>query len=154
MFTKNILLLGFFFLLVGCGAKVRNGGYSLREYQIEDLKKIKNKDEALQIAGSPSSKIEIFNDNKGQEIWLYSSYRSEQTAFLDPKYTNYDIAILYFNKSGNLEDLTIKKLDQDKFIAYSDARTEFPGKIQLKLISELFGHIGKVSALPGSNDGR
>ena len=70
MIIRNYILL--FILLItlsACGAKVRNGGYSLRPYQIDDLKRVKNKQEALQIVGSPSSKLEIFNGNNKDEIW-------------------------------------------------------------------------------------
>lgn len=149
---KNFIIVILSILITSCGAKVHNGGYSLRPYQINDLSRAKTKDEARQIAGSPSAKIEQFDKKENNEIWLYSSYRSEQTAFLDPDYTNYDIAILVFDKNGNTKDTIIKKLDQNKFIQYSSEKTEFPGEIRLKLISELFGHIGKVSTLPGSTN--
>lgn len=154
MFVKNniITLSLLLIILSACGAKIRNGGYSLRSYQINDLSEAKNKNQVLQIAGSPSVKIEHFNKNN--EIWLYASYKSEQTGFLNPEYKNYDIVILSFDNDGNIKQKQIKKLDQDKFIKYSDAKTEFPGEIRLELISELFGHIGKVSTLPGSTASR
>ncbi len=148
---KSVSIIASIFLAAGCGVKIRNGGYALRDSQIEDLKNVKNKQQALKVVGNPSVKLETFaTDKNAEEIWMYSSYKSNQTAFLTPVYENYDLVILTFDKSGNTKNVTAKKLDAERFIAYAPETTNFDGEIKLGLFSELFGHIGQFSpiALP------
>jgi outer membrane protein assembly factor BamE (lipoprotein component of BamABCDE complex) len=148
MNLKNtVIIVSLIFTITACGSKIRNGGYALRSSQISELQIVKDKQQALKIAGNPSSKLEIFDTDNKDEIWMYSSYKSVQTAFLTPVYENYDLVILTFDKNGKTKNTTVKNLDTKKFIAYSSEKTEFDGEIKLGLLSELFGHIGQFSPI-------
>lgn len=145
---KKILIIAFIsIILSSCGAKVKDGGYVLRNTQIEELQKAKTKSEVIKIAGSPSSKFDkklLENEN---EIWLYSSYHSYQTAFFDPVFDKYDLVLISFDDKDNVISTKVKQFKNKEFLSYSNATTEFEGQIELGLISELFGNIGAVNPL-------
>lgn len=125
------------FLLSGCIYKEYKSGIPVRELEYNQVQHAATKQNVVDILGQPSAKTII-----GQEQWIYHMMEGKILAFLDPKFTKYDVIVISFNKN-KVQNITLKDLKNKNLKSRVDASTNFPAEIKLSFFQELFGHIGK-----------
>ncbi len=135
---KKILISMVILSLCGCITKEYKGGIPIRQRQYDQIKTAKTKNDIYEILGSPSATNFV-----GTEKWFY--YTSEGTifAFMDPKFTKYEILSITFDKNNNISNINLKDL-KNKDLSYNKSETtNLPSEIKLSVFQELFGNIGK-----------
>ena len=145
---KNLIKISIIpFLLNGCIYREYKTGIPVRDSEYKQVQKATKKQDVIKILGNPSAKTII-----GQEKWIYHIIEGETFAFLDPKFTRYDVMVISFNKN-NVTGITLKDLKNKNLNSKITDTTNFPAEIKLSFFQELFGHIGrfKQSGLNNQN---
>lgn len=124
-------------LLSGCIYKEYKVGIPVRDTEYQKVQTATTKQDVINVLGNPTAKTVI-----GQEKWIYHIIQGKSFAFLDPKFTKYDIIVISFNKN-TVNAITIKDLKNKNFTSKINKTTNFPAEIKLSFFEELFGHIGR-----------
>ena len=96
-----------------------------------------NRNEVLQILGSPSS-VSTFMD----DTWYYIGYRTEQFAFLEPDVVDRSVLVVAFNDAGVVSDTQLFTVEDGQIIDPVSRETPTEGR-ELTILQQLFGNIGK-----------
>ena len=137
---KKILILGLALTLCACITKEYRGGVPIRESQKEQIKNANTKRDVIEILGSPAATNFV-----GPEKWYYYTSEGEVWAFLDPKFSKYDILTISFDGSDNIKEVKLSNLANKEIAQNEDEKTELPSDIKLGFFAELFGNIGRVN---------
>ncbi len=142
---KYLNIFVIFLTIYGC--KQYRSGVPIRPHQQEEIKSAKTKTDVYKILGSPAATNFV-----GNEKWFYYTSTGEVFAFLDPKFTKYEILSIEFDDKENIKNLKLKNI-AEKEISQSDEKTHLPSQIELNFFQELFGNIGRFnsSGLPTGN---
>ena len=144
---KNLFKILMIFALSGCLTKEYKSGVPIRPTQINEIKLATTKAEIYNILGSPASTTFV-----GDEKWFYYTAQGEIFAFLDPKFSKYEILSIKFNPDDTINEIKLKNISHKKFNINMERETSLPSEIKLNFIEELFGNIGKfnTSNVPSS----
>lgn len=137
---KNIFAFIMIMSLGGCITKDYQSGVPIRESQIVDVKKSTTKKEVYEILGSPAS-VTILSDEK----WFYYTAEGKIFAFLEPKFSKYEILTVTFNPDDTINEIKLKNIAGKRFEIDEEKTTILPSEIKLNFIEELFGNIGRFS---------
>lgn len=138
---KNLFAFFMIFGLTGCLTKDYKSGVPIRESQIQEIKKATTKKEVYEILGSPASTNFI-----GDEKWFYYTAEGKIFAFLDPKFSKYEILSIKFNKDDTISEIKLKNIANKNLKINTEKETYLPSEIKLNFFEELFGNIGKFNA--------
>ncbi len=124
-------------LLSGCIYKEYKVGTPVRDVEYKQVQTSTTKQDVINVLGNPTAKTVI-----GQEKWFYHMIEGKSFAFLDPKFTKYNVIVISFNKN-KLQNIVVKDLKNKNFKSKIKETTNFPAEIKLSFFEELFGHIGR-----------
>jgi outer membrane protein assembly factor BamE (lipoprotein component of BamABCDE complex) len=142
---KKFLTLALLPLLAACITKEYKSGVPIRDAELEKMRAAATKSEVYGVLGSPSSVTFA-----GPEKWFYFNAEGSVFAFFDPKFTKYQILSVKFNPDDTVAELRVSDIKDEEF-STADARTDLPSEIRLSFFQELFGNIGRFSAVPGNS---
>ena len=138
---KTFILLSLF-TLTSCTREYKSG-IPLRQSQISEIKQATRKDEVFKILGSPSATNFV-----GKEKWFYYTAEGETFAFLDPRFSKYEILSIQFNSDDSINKIKLTNISEKDFAIEDTKQTHLPSAIELNFFEELFGNIGKFNS-PG-----
>ena len=138
---KNILCI-LVLLLCSCITKQYKNGVPIRPHQYEEIQKAKTKQEVYNILGSPAAQNFV-----GEEKWFYYTSEGEIFAFLDPKFSKYEILSIGFDNNDNIKSIVLRDLKNKDIAFNTDVKTTLPSDIQLNFFQELFGNIGRFNTV-------
>ena len=127
-----------FLLLSGCITKDYKGGVPIRAISYEQIKTARTKEDIYNILGSPA-----WINETGLEKWFYYTSEGKIFAFLDPKFTKYEIIVITFGENNLVQNIKVKDLKNSKFSYNTKDYTPLPSEIKLSFFEELFGNIGR-----------
>ena len=139
---KKLLTFVLVFTLCACITKEYRGGIPIRPHQMEQIQNAKTKSEVFEILGSPAATNFV-----GPEKWYYYTSKGEIWAFLDPKFSKYEILTIGFDSSNNINEIKLSNLAGVDMAQNEDAKTEIPSDIKLGFFAELFGNIGRFNTV-------
>ncbi|MDR2098481.1 MAG: outer membrane protein assembly factor BamE [Rickettsiales bacterium] len=139
---RKIFCMAMCLLLASCITKEYKSGVPIREAEMERMQSAATKRQVRDILGSPSSMTFV-----GPEKWFYFNAEGSIFAFLDPKFQKYQILSVKFNPDDTVAEMKLSDI-KDKEFATAEAGTELPSEIKLSFFQELFGNIGRFSAVP------
>jgi len=145
---KKIVFLSFALMLFGCITKKYHGGVPIRPNQQEQIKEAKTKKDVVEILGSPSATNFV-----GAEKWYYYTSEGEIWAFLDPKFSKYDILTISFDKNDHIKDIKLSNLANKEMAQNESLKTLLPSEIKIGFFAELFGNIGRFNAAGSNGNG-
>lgn len=139
--TKFILKTGIILLaLTGCITRDYRGGVPIRPFQMEQIQSAKTKADVVDILGTPAA-----TNMLGAEKWLYYNSEGTRFAFFDPKFSQYNILAITFDKSDNITEIHLTDLSERDMDFDTSHETELPSDVKLHFFQELFGNIGRFS---------
>ncbi|MCR5506440.1 MAG: outer membrane protein assembly factor BamE [bacterium] len=138
---KKFAILGLIFTLCACITKEYRGGVPIRPRQMEQIQDAKSKKDVVEILGSPAATNFV-----GPEKWYYYTSEGEIWAFLDPKFSKYEILTISFDSSDDIKEIKLSNLAEKDFAQNEDEKTNLPSDIKLGFFAELFGNIGRFNA--------
>ena len=136
---KKMFILGLVFTLCACITKEYRGGVPIRPHQMEQIQNASSKMDVLTILGSPAATNFV-----GQEKWYYYTSKGEIWAFLEPKFSKYEILTITFDATDNIKDIRLSNI-AGVDMAQNSEQTELPSDIKLGFFAELFGNIGRFN---------
>ena len=137
---KKLAIFGLVLTLCACITKEYRGGVPIRPHQREQIQNAKNKKDIAEILGSPAATNFV-----GPEKWYYYTSEGEIWAFLDPKFSKYEILTISFDTSNNIKEIKLSNLKDKEFALNENLKTELPSDIKLGFFAELFGNIGRFN---------
>ena len=143
---KKLLVLGLIISTCACIRKDYRGGVPIRPHQQEQIKTASTKRDIVEILGSPAATNFV-----GPEKWYYYTSTGEIWAFMDPKFSKYEILTISFDSSDNIKEIKLSQLENSNFNQNEDEKTQLPSDIKLGFFAELFGNIGRFNSV-GSNN--
>jgi len=143
---KKLLILGLVCTLCACITKEYRGGVPIRPHQMEQIKNANSKTDVLAILGSPSATNFV-----GPEKWYYYTSKGEIWAFLDPKFSKYEILTIVFDSSDKIKDIKLSNI-AGVDMSQNEEHTVLPSEIKLGFFAELFGNIGRFNT-PSTSGG-
>lgn len=143
---KKFAILGLILTLCACITKEYRGGVPIRPRQREQIQSAKSKKDVVEILGSPAATNFV-----GPEKWYYYTSEGEIWAFLDPKFSKYEILTISFDSADNIKEIKLSNLSNNTtFAQNNDEITKLPSDIKLGFFAELFGNIGRFNSV-GTN---
>ena len=139
---KKLIAFGLIFALCSCITKEYRGGIPIRPHQMEQIQNAKTKPEVLEILGSPAATNFV-----GPEKWYYYTSKGEIWAFLDPKFSKYEILTISFDSFDNINEIKLSNLAGVDMTQNEDEKTKLPSDIKLGFFAELFGNIGRFNTV-------
>ncbi len=119
--------------LSGCITKKYTNGVPIRPHQYKQIQNAKIKKDVFNILGSPSAQNFV-----GEEKWFYYTSNSEVFAFLDPKFSKYEILSISFDKNDNIKNIKLTNLVNKEISCNTNIKTSLPSDIELNFFQELF----------------
>ena len=139
---KKFVILGLILSLCACIKKEYRGGVPIRPHQQEQIKNASTKKDIVEILGSPAATNFV-----GPEKWYYYTSIGEIWAFMDPKFSKYEILTISFDSSDKIKEIKLSKLENTDFSQNEDEKTQLPSDIKLGFFAELFGNIGRFNSV-------
>lgn len=139
MKMKKLITFGLIFTLCACITKEYRGGVPIRPHQMEQIKNANSKADVLAILGSPAATNFV-----GAEKWFYYTSKGEVWAFLDPKFSKYEILTITFDSYDKIKDIRLSNI-AGVDMAQNSEQTQLPSDIKLGFFAELFGNIGRFN---------
>ena len=137
---KKLVILCMISVLCACITKEYRGGVPIRPHQMEQIKNANSKVDVLAILGSPSATNFV-----GPEKWYYYTSKGEIWAFLDPKFSKYEILTISFDASDKIKDIKLSNIADVNMKQNESVQTELPSDVKLGFFAELFGNIGRFN---------
>lgn len=126
--------------LCSCITKEYKGGVPIRQSQYSEIRNATTKQDVYKILGSPAAQNFV-----GDEKWYYYTSEGEAFAFLDPKFSKYEVLVIGFDSNDKIKDIKLKNLANKELVYNKKVKTELPSDIKLGFFEELFGNIGKFT---------
>ena len=142
---KKLIILSFLLTLCACITKEYKGGIPIRPHQREQIQNAKTKKDVIAILGSPAATNFV-----GEEKWYYYTSKGEIWAFLDPKFSKYEILTIKFDKQNDIKEIQLSNIANNNMQLNEKLKTELPSDIKLGFFAELFGNIGRFNASSAS----
>ncbi len=139
---KKLFVLSLVLTLCACITKEYRGGVPIRPHQMEQIQNAKTKANVLEILGSPAATNFV-----GPEKWYYYTSKGEIWAFLDPKFSKYEILTISFDSADNIKDINLSNIAKADMSTNESAKTELPADIKIGFFAELFGNIGRFNSV-------
>lgn len=126
--------------ITACEGNIVRRGYIPQKMELKQLQEAKTKADIKKILGTPT-----FVSQADGTSWIYTSYKTVQTAFLKPEFKNYYVMKIKFDKKGNITSRTVRNIKDKEFAQISDKTTTFSGGKETTFIREVFGNVGAVN---------
>lgn len=138
--SSSILSMLAILSITACEGNIVRRGYIPQKMELKQLQEAKTQAEIKKILGTPT-----FVSKADGTSWIYTSYKTIQTAFLKPEFENYYVMKVKFDKKGNITSKSVRNLKDKEFAQLSDMTTTFEGGKESTFLREVFGNVGTVN---------
>ena len=143
-FNFFILLNGLSFLafcLSSCDSRIHTRGNFLDPEKLVDIRPGEiNRNEVLEILGSPSSVMPFSSDT-----WYYISQRTETFAFFEPKVMNRQVIVISFDEGGKVTNIENLGIEQGRIINPVERKTLTHGN-KMTVLEQLVGNLNRFNS--------
>lgn len=137
---KKLLVILSLISATGCATETYLHGYTFEQSDIDFIAIHKStRDDVIRELGSPTSK-----SNFGDSTYYYINFKTEKTAFFDPKVVEQKVLAITFNKKDQVSKIIQHTLDDRNQIAFSEDKTEIQGNYMTPA-EQMLSNIGKFN---------
>jgi outer membrane protein assembly factor BamE (lipoprotein component of BamABCDE complex) len=130
-----------------CAPTIAYNGFQAREDKPQDIQVgVDTKSTVLARLGSPSATA-TFEPN----VWFYISQQTRKVAYKNPKVQTRDVVAVTFGQDEKVASIKTYALKDGFKVAYAKGETPTRG-LELTVLEQLLGNIGRGSMLPQDND--
>lgn len=129
------------FFLSSCDSRLHTRGNYLDPEKLVDIRPGEiNRNEVLEILGSPSSVMPFTSDT-----WYYISQRTETFAFFEPKVMNRQVVVISFGEGGKVTNIENLGLEQGQIINPVERKTLTHGN-KMSVLEQMVGNLNRFNS--------